>query len=206
MQRERFSRHIPFLDTLVFDGDLPFEDPDRELDLKDEYSATANVFLHFTLLGVITLVTGRPFLFPSLGPSAYLIATGEQPRAEGAYHVIGGHTVAVVAGLLAYAVFGNEASAYVVFDQPDPALSWELVALSASATLAMMLTTTTMLVTKTNHAAACATTLIIALGLMGGIVDGAIIVVAVALLWYFHDRLISPLARRYGFKPRDART
>jgi len=190
----------------VFDVDLPFEDPDRELDLKDEYSATMNVCFHFALLGVITIVTGRPFLFPSLGPSAYLIATGEQPRAEGAYHVLGGHTVAVVAGLLAYALFGNEVSAYVVFDQPDPALSWGLVYLSASATVAMMLTTTAMLVTDTNHAAACATTLIIALGLMGGLVDGIIIVAAVAILWYFHDRVLSALARRYGFKPRNART
>ncbi|MHC3439618.1 HPP family protein [Natrialbaceae archaeon A-gly3] len=190
----------------MFDGDLPLEDPDRELDVKDEYSATVNVFLHFVVLGAITLVTGRPFLFPSLGPSAYLMATGEKPRAQGAYHVIGGHTVAVVAGLIAYALVGNEVSAYVVFDRPDPALTWELVYLSASATLAMMLTTTTMLVTKTNHAAACATTLIVALGLMGGLEDAVIIVAAVAVLWYFHDRVISTLAERYGFKPRDARS
>ncbi|RQG98802.1 HPP family protein [Natrarchaeobius oligotrophus] len=189
----------------MVDVELPFEDPDRELNVRDEYSATINVFLHFTVLGLITLVTGRPFLFPSLGPSAYLMATGEQPRAEGGYHVIGGHAIAVVAGLIAYALLGNEVSAYVVFDQPDPALSWDLIYLSASATLAMMLTTTTMLLTKTNHAAACATTLIVALGLMGGLEDGLIIVAAVAILWYLHDRVISTLAERFGFKPRDAR-
>lgn len=43
------------------------DDPDYVLTLKDEYSATVNVFLHFTVLGVIALATGRPFLFPSLG-------------------------------------------------------------------------------------------------------------------------------------------
>lgn len=187
------------------DGTLPFENPDRELDLRDEYSATVNVFLHFTVLGLITLVTGRPFLFPSLGPSAYLMATGEKARAEGAYHVIGGHTVAVVAGLIAYALLGNEVSAYVIFARPDPAFSVDLVSLVGSATVAMMLTTTTMLVTNTNHAAACATTLIVALGLMGGLADAAIIVTAVAILWYFHERIISTLAKRYGFKPHDAR-
>ncbi len=181
------------------------DDPDYVLNLKDEYSATVNVFLHFTVLGMIALVTGRPFLFPSLGPSAYLIATGEQPRAEGAYHVIGGHTVAVAGGLIAYALFGNEVSAYVVFARPDPAFSMAVVYLWASGTVAMILTTTAMLVTKTNHAAACATTLIVALGLMGGLEDGVIIVVAVAILWYFHDKVISPLANRYGFVPRDAR-
>jgi hypothetical protein len=193
------------LSVTVLDFDLDLDDPDRNWDLKDEYSATVNVFLHFTVLGVIALVTGRPFLFPSLGPSAYLIATGEKPRAEGAYHVIGGHTVAVVSGLVAYALFGNEVSAYVVFARPDPAFSMEVVYLWASGTLAMILTTTVMLLTKTNHAAACATTLIVALGLMGGLEDGVIIVVAVAILWYFHDWIISPLAERYGFKPRDAR-
>jgi hypothetical protein len=63
----------PTLLGFSFDPD----DPDYVLNLKDEYSATVNVVLHFTVLGVIALVTGRPFLFPSLGPSAYLIATGE---------------------------------------------------------------------------------------------------------------------------------
>lgn len=185
--------------------DFELDGSENDFSLKDEYSATVNVFLHFTVLGTIALATGRPFLFPSLGPSAYLIATGEQPRAEGAYHVIGGHTVAVVGGLIAYALVGNQASSYVVFARPDPAFSVEIVYLWASATLAMMLTTTTMLLTKTNHAAACATTLIIALGLMGGLADSAVIVAAVAVLWYLHDKVISPLAQRFGFVPRDAR-
>ena len=189
----------------MLDFELPYEDPDRDLDLKDEYSATVNVFLHFTVLGLITLVSGQPFLFPSLGPSAYLMATGEKERAEGAYHVIGGHAVAVVGGMIAYMLFAQDVSAYVIFDRPDPAFSWDLVFLWASATAAMMITTTTMLLTKTNHAAACATTLIVALGLMGGLADAVIIVTAVAILWYFHDRVISTLAERYGFKPRDAR-
>lgn len=206
MQRERFCRYVACYRLGLFDFELPYAGSERDLDLGDEYSATVNVFLHFTVLGGITLVSGQPFLFPSLGPSAYLMATGEKARAEGAYHVIGGHAVAVAAGVIAYALFGQEVSAYVVFDRPDPALSWDLVSLWASATAAMMLTTTTMLVTKTNHAAACATTLIVALGLMGGLADAVVIVTAVAILWYVHDRVISTLAERYGFEPRDARS
>jgi CBS-domain-containing membrane protein len=154
---------------------------------------------------VITLATGRPFLFPSLGPSAYLLATGEQPREEGPYHVIGGHTIAVVSGMIAYALFGGGTSAYVVFDRPDPAFTMDLVYLSVSATVAMMLTTATMLVTKTNHPAACATTLIVALGLMGGFEDAIIIVAAVTVLWYVHEQVIERIARSYGFKPEDPR-
>ncbi len=176
-----------------------------ELELRDEYSATLNTFFHFAVLGLITLVTGRPFLFPSLGPSAYLLATGEQPREEGPYHVIGGHTVAVVSGLLAYELFANDVSAYVVFARPDPAFTMELVYLSASATVAMMLTTATMLVTKTNHPAACATTLIVGLGLMGGLEEALIIVLAVAVLWYVHEHAISRVASWYGFDPDEPR-
>ncbi|WP_263019943.1 HPP family protein [Natronobiforma cellulositropha] len=176
-----------------------------EYSVRDEYSAGLNVFLHFSVLGVIAVVTGQPFLFPSLGPSAYLLATGEQPREEGPYHVVGGHAVAVVAGLLAYALFANDTSAYEVFAAADPAFSWEIVALTASSTAAMVLTTVAMLVTKTNHPAACATTLIIALGLMGGLTDAVVIVVAVAILVGFHEYLLAPLARRFGFVPEDAR-
>lgn len=171
------------------------------LDLRDEYSATLNTFFHFLALGVITIASGRPFLFPSLGPSAYLMATGEQPREESAYHVIGGHAVAVAAGMIAYTMFGSDISAYVVFDRPNVAFSMELIFLAVSATVAMMLTTVTMLVTKTNHPAACATTLIIALGLMDGLVDGITIVIAVAVLWVVHEQAIAPLSKYYGFQP-----
>lgn len=174
--------------------------------LADSYSAGINVFLHFSILGVLTIASGRPLLFPSLGPSAYLMATGEQPRAEGPYHVIGGHTVAVVGGMIAYSLFVAEgASTYEVFQQPDPAFSRELVVLTASASVAMIFTTVVMLLTETNHPAACATTLIIALGLMGGLADAAAIIVAVIILTYVHEYVIAPLAKYYGFRPEDPR-
>ncbi len=175
-------------------------------DIADEFSAGLNVFLHFAVLGVITIISGRPFLFPSLGPSAYLMATGEQPRAEGAYHVIGGHTVAVVGGMIAYSIFVVEgASTYEVFQQPDPAFSQELIVLTASSSVAMVITTVVMLVTKTNHPAACATTLIIALGLMGGLADAVVIIVAVVILTFMHEYFIAPMAKYYGFRPEDPR-
>ncbi len=171
----------------------------------DEFRAGLNVCLHFLVLGIIAVGTGRPFLFPSLGPSAYLLATGEQPREEGAYHVIGGHAVAVAAGMLAYALFGREASAYIAFDAPDPRFSEDLIALAASSTTAMVGTTIVMLITRTNHPAACATTLIIALGLMGGIADAIVILLAVTVLVFFHETFLLPLARYYGFNPDEAR-
>lgn len=175
-------------------------------ELRDEFAAGVNVFLHFAVLGIITIASGRPFLFPSLGPSAYLMATGEQPREEGAYHVIGGHTVAIVGGMVAYALFAVETSTYVVFQRSDPAFSSELITLSVSGATAMVITTVAMLLTKTNHPAACATTLIVALGLMGGLVDAAVIIAAVAILTFLHEWAIAPFAKYWGFKPEEPRS
>lgn len=62
-----------------------------------------------------------------------------------------------------------------------------------------------MLVTDTNHAAACATPLIVGLWLMSGLEDAAIIVTAVAVLWYVHDRVIEPLAKYSGFEHDELR-
>ena len=58
--------------------------------------------------------------------------------------------------------------------------------LSASAALSVAGTAAAMLLTRTIHAPACATTLIIALGLLPDVSDGAIILVAVTLLFLAH--------------------
>ncbi|MFP9192017.1 HPP family protein [Natronosalvus vescus] len=172
--------------------------------IDDDLSAGINVTLHFVFLGMLAWVSGQPLLFPSLGPSAYLMATGEQPRAQGAYHIIGGHTIAMVCGLLAYLLVGDGLVVTDVFDGAVP-LSSEVGRLAISALLAMVLTTVAMLKSGTNHAAACATTLIVGLGLMSTVLDGLIIVVSVALLVGFHDLAVERVQDRYGVEPEDAR-
>jgi hypothetical protein len=44
--------------------------------------------------------TGRPFIFPSLGPSAFALALGED--AISARRIIGGHSIGIAAGFLSY--------------------------------------------------------------------------------------------------------
>jgi hypothetical protein len=52
--------------------------------------------------GVVAWATGTPFVFPSLGPTAYLLAS-QRTRDRGALaRVVAGHAVGVVAGLGAY--------------------------------------------------------------------------------------------------------
>ncbi|USZ72734.1 HPP family protein [Natronosalvus halobius] len=174
------------------------------MSVRDDLSAGINVIIHFTFLGAIAWATGRPFLFPSLGPSAYLLATGEQPRAEGAYHVIGGHAIAAVFGLLAYVVFADGLLVTDAFTRAE-SFSPAVGRLAVSSTVAMVLTTVGMLWSDTNHAAACATTLIVALGLMSTPLDTGIIVASVVLLVGFHGKVVEPLQDHYGVEPRDAR-
>jgi predicted short-subunit dehydrogenase-like oxidoreductase (DUF2520 family) len=56
--------------------------------------------------GLAAYFTGQPFLFPSLGPTAFLFF--EQPMAEmsSPRNTLIGHLVAVLAGALSLAVFG----------------------------------------------------------------------------------------------------
>ncbi|GAB7018506.1 HPP family protein [Halostagnicola sp. A-GB9-2] len=174
------------------------------MSLRDDLSAGVNVVLHFVLLGGMAWASGQPFLFPSLGPSAYLLATGEQPRAEGAYHVIGGHAVAAVCGLIAYLVLADGLVVVDAFEQGEP-FSSEVGRLALSGTIAMVLTTIGMLWTNTNHPAACATTLIVALGLMATLIEVVVIVLAVAILVGFHDIVVERVQNTYGVEPEDPR-
>jgi hypothetical protein len=173
--------------------------------INDKLSAGIYVAIHFLVLGVIALVTGQPFLFPSLGPSAYLMATGETDRAEGGYHVIGGHFVAVVTGFIAYHAIAADLVATEELGPETGAFAPEVFLLGASSIVAMVLCTVGMLAAKTNHPAACATTLIVALGLLSGILDIAIIMVSVVILYVLHENVLFPTAKRLGFEPEDPR-
>lgn len=174
------------------------------MEIRDDVSAGINVALHFVLLGGLAWGTGQPILFPSLGPSAYLLATGENPRAEGAYHVIGGHAIAAVAGLVTYVALADGLVALDAFEAGTP-FSPAVGRLVLSGLVAMVLTTIGMLWSDTNHPAACATTLIVALGLMSSLLEIGIIVGSVALLVGFHGTVVERIQNFYGVEPSDPR-
>ncbi|WP_435118128.1 HPP family protein [Halolamina sp. C58] len=138
--------------------------------------AHAGVLLAVT--GAAAVLTGRPFLFPSLGPSAYLLATTPDAAVSQPRNVLGGHAIGVVAGLLATTLLSP---GLVVIDPIAP-LSPEMIRLAASAVVSVALTTGGMLATGYEHAPACATTLIVALGLLSTPTEGAIVLVAIAVL------------------------
>jgi len=141
----------------------------------------------FAALGAVAWVSGQPFVFPSLGPSAFILAferTGERTRPE---RVVGSHVVGGVAGLFAYTVLGTGS---IVTLTPEP-LSIVGFRLAASATLSVVLTSWGMLATDTVHAPACATTLIVSLGLLSTLPQVAIIAVSVVALVTLHRSVLA---------------
>ncbi len=136
--------------------------------------------LYVGLLGIIVWVAGRPFVFPSLGPTALVLAL--RPAENSARQVLGGHLCGIIAGLLVYHTL---ASGLIVTTVHAP-FSTNSLWLAASGALSVILTSGGMLFTRTVHAPACATTLIISLGLLPAVVEGGIIMVAVTILYAVH--------------------
>jgi CBS-domain-containing membrane protein len=135
-----------------------------------------------TVTGVLAVVSGEPFVFPSLGPSAYVLATSRDETKTTARRVLGGHTVGVVAGFLAY----HALAAGLRITAETPAFALDQTQLVASGVLAVAGTTAGMLATETRHAPACATTLIVSLGLLSSLAEASVILVAVAVLFGTH--------------------
>lgn len=131
--------------------------------------------------GVLAWLSGLPFLFPSLGPSAFLLAVDPDSPTAAPRRVLGGHVVGVFGGLLAYHLLAPGLVATTVTAGSDA-----VVRLAASGSLALVVTAAGMVATDTRHAPACATTLIVSLGLLTTPVEALVVPVAVLALLGTH--------------------
>ncbi|MFC6768037.1 HPP family protein [Natrinema soli] len=134
--------------------------------------------------GLLAWITGQAFIFPSLGPSAFLLATVRESEVTAPRRVIGGHGIGVVAGLIAYHAIAPDLGVSVT--TAAPVLATAQLRFVASGVVAVVLTSGGMLATETVHPPACATTLIVSLGLLSSIVDGVLIMLAVVVLVAAH--------------------
>lgn len=141
----------------------------------------------FTVLGVIAWVTGQPFIFPSLGPSAFVLAHDRQGEVVAPRRVVGSHLIGAVAGLVAYWTL---AAGVTLTATPDPGTIAGL-RLAAAGVCSVALTSWAMIATGTEHAPACATTLIVSLGLLSTATAATTIVVAVGILVAIHQIAIA---------------
>ena len=138
---------------------------------------------YIALLGLIAWGTGHPFIFPSLGPTAFALTL--HPKENTARTVLGGHLWGVVCGLSAYHALASGLTITTISTPLSETSLW----LAASGALSVMLTAGSMLMSRTVHPPACATTLIISLGLLSSLQEGGIIMMAVIILYGAHRAL-----------------
>ena len=150
--------------------------------------------LLFAVLGVIAWGSGQPFIFPSLGPTAFVLAFEREYSRTQARRIIGSHLVGGVAGLLAWVVVASGVS----ITATPPPFSDAGFRLAGSATVSIVLTSWAMIATDSVHPPACATTLIVSLGLLSTPLRVGIIVASVTVLVLFHDGVIRLLDRFVG--------
>lgn len=137
--------------------------------------AFVNGVIAIGVMAAVALATGDPFVFPSLGPTAFLLFyTPLQPAASPRNTLIG-HAIGAGAGYLSLVLFG-------LTDAP-PALATEVTGgRVGAAALSLGLTSGLMVWAKVPHPPAGATTLIVSLGILREPEQLAVLMVAVALL------------------------
>lgn len=134
-----------------------------------------NGFVTIGLLALLAFITGNPFVFPSLGPTAYLLFFSPLADASSPRNTILGHAIGLVCGYLAFVFTGAGTVPFGI----HPGIFWPRIlaaALSLSATGAVMV------LSRVNHPPAGATTLIVSLGIIAKPRELVIIEIAVLLL------------------------
>ena len=135
------------------------------------------------VLGAFAWATGSPLVFPSLGPTAFLLARSRTGAVVAPRRVIGGHAVGVVAGLAAHWLVAPGVSLSVTLAP----FSTSVLRMAVAGGLSVAATSVGMLAADVNHPPACATTLIVSLGILPSPRTGAIILAAVTALVGFHQ-------------------
>jgi len=113
------------------------------------------------LAGLVSLWLRQPWLFPSLGPTAFIQAHRPHAKVARFHNTVLGHLLGIVAGYACVVLFG---AAHVSSIIAASHVSFARVAASA---LAVALTMFGELVLDAYHPPAAATTLIITLGVSG---------------------------------------
>lgn len=134
-----------------------------------------NSFVTIALLTLLALLTRNPFVFPSLGPTAYLFFFSPQAESASPRNAVLGHLIGLFCGFAAYRITGMH---------PFPQgfggeVYWPRILASA---LALALTGAIMVLLHVNHPPAGATTMIVSLGILAKPEYLVIIEVAVILL------------------------
>jgi len=134
-----------------------------------------NGFITIALLAAVAMISRTPFVFPSLGPTAFLFFFTPSVPAASPRHAIYGHAIGILCGYGALWLFGLE--------HAPPAMATGVsFARVGAAALSLASTGALMILLKAAHPPAGATTLIISLGIVTAPMHLVVIEVAVAIL------------------------
>jgi CBS domain-containing membrane protein len=134
-----------------------------------------NGFITVAILALLAFVTSNPFVFPSLGPTAYLFFFTPMAKAASPRNAILGHAIGLICGYAALVLTGALAFHF----SAHAGLHWPMI---FSAALSLSATGAFMILLRVSHPPAGATTLIVSLGLISQPKDLFIIELAVVLL------------------------
>jgi CBS domain-containing membrane protein len=151
--------------------------------LIERHSSTSVMGLFAMVNGIVSIgvmaaaawATGSPFIFPSLGPTAFLLFYTPLAPSAAPRNTIFGHAIGALSGYLALVLFGLTEAA--------PALSTGVTAARVgAAALSLGLTSGLMVWLRVPHPPAGATTLIISLGILTSPSQLLVLMLAVVLL------------------------
>jgi CBS-domain-containing membrane protein len=134
-----------------------------------------NGCISIAIMSVLAVLTSSPFIFPSLGPTAFLFFYTPTAPSASPRNTLIGHAVGVIAGYFSLVITGLTTA--------GPALAvgvtWPRV---IAAALSLGLTAGLMVLLKSPHPPAGATTLIVSLGILTSPWKLLLLMVAVVLL------------------------
>lgn len=137
--------------------------------------AFLNGCVSIALMAAAALATGQPFVFPSLGPTAFLLFYSPLLPAASPRNTVVGHLIGAGAGYLSLVVFGlRDAGAAIT-----AGVSGQRV---GAAALSLGLTSGLMAWLRVPHPPAGATTLIVSLGIIATLPKLGVLMVGVILL------------------------
>lgn len=110
-------------------------------------------------LAAVAAITKTPFIFPSLGPTAYLLYFAPRAAASAPRACVLGHAIALLCGYFALTVSG------LIDHPPSVEVAVDLAHIT-SAALSLGLTYFFLVLLRIDHPPAGATTLIVSLGLI----------------------------------------
>jgi len=127
------------------------------------------------IMAIVALFTHSPFVFPSLGPTAFLFFSTPNAPAASPRNTIIGHAIGTIAGYLSLVVTGltNAGPTALV------GVSWPRV---IAAALSLGITGGLMILLHASHPPAGATTLIISLGILTKPLQLGVLMLAIVLI------------------------